>query len=241
MVKTLTQEGAKFQWMSNKDWETIFKKLFHVENDSDEYGPLWYPNDYDDDHIMSMRDIRMYRAMKCHKEKQKMLSAVIAAGMPRGPLIPSIDVDGIKESAAKLAKDKGLDKPNKEVWKEINKGFDEGEKRSMQVMKEACISYNSTQKRGKEMNIFEYAHRIDNLFMNKSEESIGSAENEQHCWWDEPKGDDYDYGFQHCFDEDYCWLYLDKDDQSEENDDEYESEEEWCSSSDDGRLSYGSY
>lgn len=215
MVKCLTENGVQFRHLSNYDLKGIFHTIFHIDCSFDERGPLWYPEDYDDDDLDSMRDIRRYRASQCYQEKQKMLSIIIDAGIPRDLFIPSnVCFDAIKEKADKISKAKGLKEPNNQIWKQVlNADNTKDEQRCIAVMNEACMEYNAVTVREKRKSIFEFVQHVNDLFLHESDGSMQNSSTDELevadprwvqrvknggrvCpWWEEPDSDEEDYDY----------------------------------------------
>ena len=69
-----------------------------------------------------------------------MLAAGIEAGMPKELFVPSkIDFAAVHEKATQLAKAEGLDGPNDDVWKDMNKDTTESEQETIAMMNDACV------------------------------------------------------------------------------------------------------
>jgi len=171
MVKHLTINcGVQFRWLSNIDLTVIFQKLFHLEGQSDEFGPLWLPSTYDRYRYISMSDIRQYRAKLCYQEKQTILKAVIDAGMPRDLFLPAIDVT-IDEKAMQEAKDKGMDTPDRKTWKSIELKMTHRERQAREYISEATMSFNGVAKRDKQKTIEEFYNYCLNLWNKRGDKA----------------------------------------------------------------------
>jgi len=155
MVHTLVEHGVRFRWLSNEDLEVIWKILFHIDGQGDEYGPLWQPNPLDG----GMREMRRSRAKSCYNEKQKVLSAVIAAGLPRDLFVPPID-DSIERNAMEEAKAKGLKEPSPEMWMKIVRDMSRSERKRRYLIAMACTAYNQVTKRAQRKTTLEFYRHV---------------------------------------------------------------------------------
>eukprot|EP00978_Attheya_sp_CCMP212_P039720 scaffold209129_cov39-Attheya_sp.AAC.1 len=161
MVNTLVENGVRFRWLSNEDLEEIWKVLFHVDDGQcDEYGPRWQPSDYDPmNYGGDMREMRRYRARSCYKEKQTVLLAIIAAGLPRDLFCPPMD-DSIEMNALKDAKAKGLDEPSREMWNKIARDMSQSEGKRRDLIAMACAAYNQVTKRAQQKTFVEFYQHV---------------------------------------------------------------------------------
>eukprot|EP00550_Attheya_septentrionalis_P007690 CAMPEP_0198281842 /NCGR_PEP_ID=MMETSP1449-20131203/1717_1 /TAXON_ID=420275 /ORGANISM="Attheya septentrionalis, Strain CCMP2084" /LENGTH=577 /DNA_ID=CAMNT_0043977795 /DNA_START=56 /DNA_END=1789 /DNA_ORIENTATION=- len=163
MVNTLVENGVQFRWLSNEDLEEIWKVLFHVDDgQSDEYGPRWLPSDYDPmmNYGGGMREMRRYRARSCYKEKKTVLSAIIAAGLPRDLFCPPMD-DSIETNAMEEAKANGLNEPSEKMWIKITREMSQSEGKRRDLIAMACVAYNQVTKRANKKTFCEfYQHML---------------------------------------------------------------------------------
>lgn len=186
MVKELVDCGVQFRWLNTNELSTIFNKLFHVNCDGDEYGPLWLPQSYDCEKYFSMSDIRRYRAKCCYKEKEKMIMSIINAGCPRNLFLPTIDTT-ITKIFDEEAKEKNMDEPErKKLRKVMDLQMTRREKKAREFIYGAACSFNYITKRDKQKSFEEFYDYCVNLWKDHQEMSqdvlLADFENADPRW-----------------------------------------------------------
>ena len=157
MVKHLAGEecGIQFRWMTTNDLHKLYVTLFHIDGHADEFGPLWLPPSYDRYRYHSMADVRRYRAKSCYKEKEKMIMAIIEAGMPRDLFLPTVDLS-IDQNFKEESKKKGNEKLDRKAWKAAMLQMTRREKEARQFIGEATCSFNKVTKQDKRKTVEEF-------------------------------------------------------------------------------------
>eukprot|EP00594_Rhizosolenia_setigera_P009685 CAMPEP_0178973842 /NCGR_PEP_ID=MMETSP0789-20121207/22003_1 /TAXON_ID=3005 /ORGANISM="Rhizosolenia setigera, Strain CCMP 1694" /LENGTH=516 /DNA_ID=CAMNT_0020661865 /DNA_START=55 /DNA_END=1605 /DNA_ORIENTATION=- len=196
MVKFLTSNcGVQFRWLSNQDLETIFKKLFHIECQGDEYGPVWWSNKFNPEEYMGMSDLRRARAKNCYKEKQKMLQEVVNAGIPSDLFLPTIDLS-IDEEMTKEAEMKGMKEPDSKMCRKATMKMTRRERKARGFLTMATMQFNCFAKRGDTKSTLEFYQDCLKLWSDKddSQESVMDKFEEADPRWrlkrEEKKGHD---------------------------------------------------
>lgn len=222
MVKFLASNcGVQFRWLSNKDLETIFNKLFHIECQGDEYGPVWWSNKFNPEEYFGMSDLRRARAKNCYKQKQKMLQEVIDAGIPSDLFFPTIDLS-IDEEMTKEAEMQGMKEPDSKMCRKATMKMTRRERKARQFLTMATMEFNCFAKRKDTKSTLEFYQDCLKLWSDKddSQESVMDKFEEADPRWrlkrEEKKGHD---AFQ-------PWWETHRDDCEEEKDFADDSSEE---------------
>ena len=159
--------------MPNESLRTIYHLLFHIGPQNDEFGFYYRSKDYDPFLYgpFDRRAQRKYRAQCIYNEKQKMLSALIEAGLPRELFLPKIDTS-IDSRVRTIHRDKNMDSATKQKQlKEISK-ISRGERKARDYIYYACATYNTSSEDGKDtQHLDEFYHYLLDMWKEQSEEN----------------------------------------------------------------------
>ena len=157
-----------FRWLSKGDLGDIFNLLFHIARARDEDG---------------------------YKEKQKMLAALINAGLPYDVFLLSMDMS-LEENLMKEAKDKGLEEPDRARCTKVQREMPRKERKAREFLHTTCVEYNAVTKPEHQKNIEDFYKYLTEMWskLGVSQGNTRDGDGAFQPWWDASRSDYPDEG-----------------------------------------------